>query len=279
LFEFLILEVTGMSIHQQADTVPWWHAEGGFFNDLYMEADSSHHTFFSGAAQLDDRTAQEADGVVSLCELAAGNVVIDCPSGYGRHSIALAQRGMMVTGVDINPLFLKQARRYASNAGSEVKFVTGDMRELPSLPRADAVINMFYSFGFFTAAENLAVLRNFYEVLKPDGRFLMHTMITRPALIDGRIPAYERRQLTSGRMLELRRSLDPNTCREYGQWSILEADGSEHHLRPYDVQIYDAEEFLSACVHVGFSTATAYGDWYGSAYEPSSPYLIVVATR
>ncbi|WEV29211.1 hypothetical protein OYE22_31485 [Streptomyces sp. 71268] len=84
----------------------WWEPEGGFFGDLYREADDSLRTFFGDEAGLDERTAAEVDGVIRLCELAEGAGVLDCPCGYGRHSVALARHGMDVVGLDINPGFL-----------------------------------------------------------------------------------------------------------------------------------------------------------------------------
>ncbi|MDF5758748.1 class I SAM-dependent methyltransferase [Spongiactinospora sp. TRM90649] len=257
----------------------WWEPEGGFFGELYMEADDSLRTFFEGETGLGDRTEAEAEGVLSLCGLAAGSRVLDCPSGYGRHSVALAGRGLDVTGVDINPLFLADARERAKETGASVRFVEGDMRKLPGLDPMDAVINMFYSFGFFTQKEDLEVLRGFHRVLRPGGRFLMHTMVTIPALRDGRVPAEERRGLSSGRNLISRRRLDPDSSREHGEWVVVDRDGTEFPLAPYDMRIYTDREFADLCRAAGFGAARCYGDWDGTPYQDSSPYLIVVATK
>ncbi|MGW7517749.1 glutamate--cysteine ligase [Streptomyces sp. NPDC054796] len=258
-------------------TEDWWRPEAGFFGDLYKEADDSLRTFFAGTSRVDDRTCAEVDGVMRLCGLAPGARVLDCPCGYGRHSVELAARGVDVVGVDINPGFLEAARRSAARAGTAVRFLEGDMRELPPLEPVDAVINMFYSFGFFTPEEDLAVLRHFRQSLKPGGRFLMHTMVTAPALRDGRIPAEERRRLSSGRTLVSRRHLDDGTRREFGQWAIVDDTGAEFPMTPYDVRIYTPEEFGELCREAGFARTTCHGDWDGTPYEDASPNLIVVA--
>nr|WP_240449460.1 class I SAM-dependent methyltransferase [Streptomyces harenosi] len=244
-----------------------------------MEADDSLKTFFEGERLLENRTEREADGVIKLCGLKPGDALVDCPSGYGRHSVALAERGLNVTGVDINTRFLGLARERAARHGVAVNFVQGDMRKLPAVGPADAVINMFYSFGFFTEEEDVQVARGFQEILRPGGKFLMHTMVTVPAFADGRIPLEERRKLRSGSTLVSRRRLNPVSRREEGIWSLLDDDGTERSLTPYDARIYTDEEFTALCREAGFSEVEVYGDWDGRPYEDSAPYLIAVATK
>ncbi|MFT2017263.1 SAM-dependent methyltransferase [Streptomyces sp. 796.1] len=259
-------------------SIPWWHEEGGFFGDLYLRADDSLQTFFEGEHRLDTRTAQEVAGVLRLCALPAGARVVDCPCGYGRHSIELARRGLRVTGVDINQHFLNLARHRAEAEELPVTFLHADMRHLPTLEPVDAVINMFYSFGFFTPAEDLDVLRGFRRVLRPGGRFLMHTMITVPALQSGRVPPEEHRPLAGGGTLVARRRLVPETMREEGRWAVLDADGTERSMGSYDVRIYRADEFADLCRTAGFDDVRLYGDWDGRPYADDAPYLIAVAT-
>src|SRR3954466_3798279 len=111
---------------QQQTQLPWWHQDGGFFGDLYMRADNSLQTFFEGGHGLEERTEQEVSGVIRLCNLRPGDTIVDCPCGYGRHSVGLAQRGLSVTGVDINNRFLGLARELAQQKGATVDLRHGD---------------------------------------------------------------------------------------------------------------------------------------------------------
>lgn len=267
-------------IDQPRTETPWWHERGGFFGEEYKEADDSFRTFFGGTEGLDKRTALEVDGVERLCVLPPGGAVVDCPCGYGRHSVELARRGYRVTGFDINNHFLELARAHAQHLRTSADFVFADMRALPPVDPVDAVINMFYSFGFFAdAADDLAVIRGFHQVLKPGGRFLMHTMITVPAFEDGRIPEREERLLRSGNKLLAERRFNPTTRREDGVWQVIEPNGTERGMTPYSMRIYTADEFSELCLEAGFTEIDQYGDWDGKAYEDSSPYLIVVAKK
>nr|WP_246260258.1 class I SAM-dependent methyltransferase [Streptomyces typhae] len=268
----------GSTVTGTQQQVPWWHEDGGFFGDLYREADHSLHTFFAGDRGNDARTEAEAAGVVRLCGLSRGDRVLDCPCGYGRHSVALARHGLHVTGVDINREFLRTARSAGRQCPS-VDFQHADMRALPPIEPVDAVVNLFYSFGFFSPEEDLEVLRGFVRCLKPGGRFLMHTMVTVPALLTGRIPAEETRPLAGGGTLTIHRRLNEETMREEGQWTLTDPGGHRRTTAPYDVRIYHAEEFAALCRTAGFTDVRLYGGWDGAQpYHDDSPCLIAVAT-
>src|SRR5690349_16559650 len=109
---------------------PWWAEDGGFFGRGYMEGDNSHEGYLTAPQTLAERTQHEANGVVKLLNLRPQHAILDCPCGYGRHSIALAQRGMSVVGVDLNGEELAIARQ---NAGqhTNVQFMKYDMRSIP----------------------------------------------------------------------------------------------------------------------------------------------------
>ena len=151
----------------------WWMEEYGFFGEFYMEGDNSREGYLDEKKQtLADRTKMEARGVISLLDLKPGDRVLDCPCGYGRHSIELLADGMQVVGCDINSVHLGKAIRDAEAREVKYDFRKGNMLTLDFDREFDAVINMFYSFGFFDADDdNFQVLINFYQALKPGGKF------------------------------------------------------------------------------------------------------------
>ena len=58
-----------------------------------------------------DRTRAEALGAASLAELEPGAEVLDCPTGFGRHALVLAEEGYRVTGLDRSEALLAEAAR------------------------------------------------------------------------------------------------------------------------------------------------------------------------
>lgn len=259
----------------------WWKEEAGFFGDFYIEGDNSVDGYLLNKKQnLDQRTATEVEGIINLLNLKPGDKILDMPCGYGRHSKALAKMGMKVTGVDINQKELNLAKQNSEDlALLNLKFEKEDMREFKRLEEFDAAINMFYSFGFFASdEENLNVLQNFYYCLKPNGKFLMHTDVNLPRILDGKYKTHEFRRLSSGGLLEIIDQYDVRTKRINGVWKISRPE-IQTKEKSYSVRVYTKEEFEDLCKKVGFKTVNTVGDWSNKAYSIDSEDMIIIAQK
>jgi len=189
---------------------------------------------------------------------------------------------MDVTGADINKRFLELDRQALVNSGmTNCRFIEQDMRTINFQNEFEAVINMFYSFGFFeTDAENASVVKNFYNALRPGGRFLMHTHVTIPRLVSGALKNHQIRTLQSGRKLELERRYNARTRREDGEWYLLDDAGNRQEpLTPYSCRLYSDVEWTELCKAAGFKQVKIFGDWSGTPYTDDSPQFIAVATK
>jgi SAM-dependent methyltransferase len=114
-----------------------------------------------------ERTHAEALGAASLAELEPGAEVLDCPTGFGRHALVLAEEGYRVTGLDRSETLLAEAVRRRGET-EWPRFVRGDYRELPFEDASfDAVLNLFSSLGYLGRDGDLGVLREFRRVLRP----------------------------------------------------------------------------------------------------------------
>src|SRR6266446_3637483 len=117
--------------------------------------------------------SEQVSQIVALTKF-SGRTVLDLCCGPGRHAVEFAQRGFNVTGVDRSPFLLDRARERASEAGVTVEFVAEDMRRFRRPSSFDLACNLFTSFGYFeNADEDLQVLRNIHESLKPGGVFVI----------------------------------------------------------------------------------------------------------
>ncbi|MBL9150456.1 MAG: methyltransferase domain-containing protein [Phycisphaerae bacterium] len=141
----------------------WWTT---FFDDTYANLG------------LIARQGADATHIVEVAirelKLEPGMRVFDQCCGIGRIAIPLAQRGMIVEGVELAASYVERARADAAKLGVSATFVEGDaFRYVASLP-CDAAINVFTSFGYAAdAARNEEMLRRAFESLKPGGRFLL----------------------------------------------------------------------------------------------------------
>ena len=94
--------------------------------------------------------------------------VLDVACGTGNASIAAAQAGARVTGLDLTPELLEVARTRAAAAGVEVDWTKGDAEELPfENDRFDVVLS---TFGCMFAPRHEVVADEIARVLRPSGR-------------------------------------------------------------------------------------------------------------
>ena len=73
--------------------------------------------------------------------------------GTGTNCVWMAQQGFEVTGVDVAPLAVEQAKTRALDAGVEVHFVVGDVLHLPDL---DGPFAFFFDRGCYHAVRRSA---------------------------------------------------------------------------------------------------------------------------
>lgn len=124
-------------------------------------------------------TLAEVDFMVNELGLKPGMRVLDMGCGTGRHSVELAKRGYVVTGVDLTPAMLAEARKAADEAAVEVEFVQSNAAQFSRPDAFDAAICVCEgAFCLLGAGDDpidrdLQILRRISESLKPGGGFLL----------------------------------------------------------------------------------------------------------
>lgn len=262
------------------DKKDWWEEDYGFFGEFYMQGDNSVEGYHeSRKLTLKQRTDEEVRGIINLCSLKNKDAILDCPCGYGRHSVALSKKGYLVTGSDINSYELSIAEKEAKKQKTEVAFKKENMLNLRYHDKFNAVINMWYSFGFFDSEEdNFKVLKFFYNSLKIGGVFLMHTDVNLPRIHKGHFREYEKRILKGGGILRQVEFYNKKTKRNHGIWIIEDINGAVK-MKDYSVRVYSKNEFVSLCKKAGFKSVNIYSDWSGEKYNGESDDMIIIAKK
>jgi ubiquinone/menaquinone biosynthesis C-methylase UbiE len=248
----------------------WWQPEdqGGFFGDTYRLGDDSEEgPYEKKHMTLSERTTREVDFIWNFLGVRPSTHLLDCPCGYGRHSLELARRGARVTGVDINERFLTHARDEMARTNvpaSNLKLVSGDMRNLPlGAESVDGVINMFTSFGFFEKdEENKKVIEEYARVLKKGGSLLIHLDYNPIKVADGEwYDENNQRTLKNGAHLIVNDKYNSWTKRISGCWTLVNPDpGVPDKTLCYSLRVYSQQEYREMLTECGFTDIRILGN-------------------
>jgi SAM-dependent methyltransferase len=115
--------------------------------------------------------ADDAADFIKRLDLKPGMTVLDVACGTGNLAIPAARTGANVTGVDIAPNSVEQARQNAKAEGLNAKFDEGDAEALPYEDASfDAVVTMF---GAMFAPRPELVASELKRVCRPGGVIAM----------------------------------------------------------------------------------------------------------
>jgi SAM-dependent methyltransferase len=114
-----------------------------------------------------------------LCEavdLRAGQHVLDVATGHGNTALAAARRDCDVTGIDITPSLLEQARQRAAAEHLQIHFQEGEAEAIPFPDESfDAVLS---TFGSIFASDAQRAANELLRVCRPSGRIGLTTWAT-----------------------------------------------------------------------------------------------------
>lgn len=223
-----------------------------------------------------------------------GSPVLEIACGTGRVAIPVARAGFRVTGVDIAPSMLAQARRKSGDL--PVRWVRADAREFDLGERYRLIYITGNSFqAFLTRADQEALLDRVRAHLHPEGLFAFETRNPRWTHAD---PGVDPR----GLFVRLESREEERLWREY-----TDPDGQL--VRIYKAQRYDPiaqllhmrstrrrgegdrakvavtrialrftfpQELEALLDYNGFTVLRRFGDWDHSALSADSPSIISV---
>jgi ubiquinone/menaquinone biosynthesis C-methylase UbiE len=99
--------------------------------------------------------------------------ILDIACGEGTFAVAMAKRGLQVTGVDLSPQMLQFARERAARENVDVRFVLQDMRFLSFEEGFDLATCWFDSLNYLLELEDLEkTFGGAYRALKKAGLFI-----------------------------------------------------------------------------------------------------------
>ncbi len=202
--------------------------------------------------------------------------ILDLCCGPGRFAVPLARRGFRVTGVDRTTFFLDKAKERAAAENVVVEWIQEDMRTFVQPSAFDLALSMFTSFGYFDdKAEDLTVLRNVHESLRPGGALVMD-VVGKERLARTFQPTNSRKQ-PDGAVVIDRREVYDDWTRVRMEWTIIKGDA----VRVFTIHhtVYSGQELKDRLTAVGFGDVRLYGDIDGAPYGREADRLIAVARK
>jgi SAM-dependent methyltransferase len=139
---------------------------------IHQLKDSMRTAWMAGDfSKIANTIAAGAEAFVDRLAVKFGSRVLDVACGTGNSAIPMARRGAVVTGVDIAPNLLEQARQRAATEGLSIAFDEGDAEQLPYPDGSfDMAVTMF---GAMFAPRPELVAAEFGRVLRPSGVLAM----------------------------------------------------------------------------------------------------------
>lgn len=222
--------------------------------------------------------AEEVDKMITWLNLPGQSHVLDLCCGTGRHSLALADAGYQVTGIDLSSVLLEEAR--SADTDNRIVWIESDMRQLPCvekgiLGRFDAVVNLFTSFGYFEEdREQLKVLKQIQLALKPGGRFIID-YLNPQYTIDHLVP-YSERHVDGCWITETRQAQAGFITKQIA----VHEEGKPSRQYTERVKLYTLAALTEMLLEADLSLEEVYGNYDECAYdEYKSPRMIIVGRR
>jgi SAM-dependent methyltransferase len=249
------------------------------------------------------------DGVAFYTALAqeTGGPVLEIACGTGRVTIPIARHGLDVTGLDVVPQMLDQARR--KSAGLPIRWVAADGRDFDLGQRFRLIFLTGNAFQqFLTNADQDGLLRGAHAHLHDEGLFAFETrnpvwptpanrayfdaVIEQSrqrggffALLEDRDEEFPWQTYTATDGREIRESLtqtyDPIAqilrLTSHERWH----EGDQEHTRiaHESLRFTFPQELAALLTHHGFTIIRRYGDWDRSPLTPTSRSIIVVCRK
>ena len=214
-----------------------------------------------------------ADLVERVAAPEAGCSLLDVGCGRGRHAIEFARRGYRMSGLDLSERAITQARTRASEAGLEIEFIQGDMRNPVSEASFDGILNLFTAFGYFEDwADHQRAVDAMAKATRPGG-FVVQDFLNAPFVEQGLVPEDER--VVGETTIHQRRWIEDDRIRK----ELTFSRAKETRTFFESVALLRQPDFEKFYESAGLDIFALFGDYDGGLLSESSPRMILFSRR
>jgi SAM-dependent methyltransferase len=224
-----------------------------------------------------DRDEEEAERfmtkLLGFLQPAPGSKMMDVACGKGRHSKFLAEHDYNVTGIDISPDSIADAKQYERE---NLSFYVHDMRLLGWINYFDYVFNLFTSFGYFnTRREHDDAMRTMAGSLKKGGTVVIDYLNVH--YIEDRLVKQEKKEI-EGTTYEIERWDSENHF--FKKITVRDERLQTPIVHTEKVSKFSLGDFTDMLSFQGVQVTDVFGDYQLSPYDVrNTPRMIIVARK
>jgi len=246
--------------------------------------------FRSRLEALIEEAEGEAEGLISILSehgVTDDGTVLDLACGVGRHSLALAEMGFRVVGVDISPEYIARAEALADEreVGDLVEFLVGDMRLVAELLKERegafvASLSLFTSLGYWDEDTDRRIIEQLSHLVAPGG-VLVIDIINRDWIVRN-FQARDFGNVDDDLLQVMERRLDLEESRMYSIWKYYGPRGRDlEHVETFEVdqRVYSLHELKALVEESGWRYRACYGSFGMEPFTMDSKRINLVAER
>ncbi len=225
---------------------------------------------------------RSVDWIIGHFNIDDSKSIADFGCGPGLYTSKLAKTGASVTGIDFSERSLNYATKTADEAHLTVDYVHGNYLEFETDRKFDLITMIFCDFCALSPEQRKILLGKFHSFLKPDGRILMDVHSVNVFNRKEEYTGYEFNHLdhfwaednyycfiNSYRYEPEKVMLD--------KYTIVEKDRTR--LVYNWLQCFSIESLTEEFAQNGLEIEEVYSDVAGTAFNPSSDDIAVVAGK
>lgn len=207
--------------------------------------------------------------------------LLDLGCGPGLYSLALAQKGWSVTGIDLSHNSIQYAKEQAKESGVEVNYRIQNYLEIDFENQFDAVILIYCDYAVLSLEERRILVSKIYKALKPGGKFILDVFT--PAFYE------EKKDNTSWETVEKEGFWRPEPYAVLtGQFfyenqivldQVIVMTETEEKVYYLWNTFFTKESLREEIGPSLFSSMNFYGDVTGNSWDESSKTLCLIATK
>lgn len=264
---------------------PFTPGEPLFWNDPHISSQMLA-VHLDPDTDLASRKADTIDASVSwiieTLGLQAGDAVLDLGCGPGLYAARLAQRSLVVTGVDYSQRSITYARNFAAEHGLSIDYRYQNYLNLEEKNLFDVVLLIFGDYCTFPLENRHKLLGNVHRALRPGGHFILdvstRVLRERYGLKNGWYVS-QGGFWRPGPHLVLESGFDyPQQAIWLDQYIIIEPSGKITIYRNW-FQDYDRGSIIAELAKGGFDVQSVWGDLTGSPYSEEGEWIGLIAKR